>query len=165
LEEAVSLADRFLRTQSQGLSLEEDGSLRLTYRGRLLAVRLVWGGFPRPGRRFAAMTWRRVVHFRTVAEAAGAGAMEANLHNSLFFHIQGGGRRSPASMAVLLVHELVHVEQQGRALLGPAGFLMAYILGWARGGFRYRTNPCEVEARLRQEEAQRFVASPGGERG
>jgi len=42
-----------------------------------------------------------------------------------------------------LAHELAHVLQRER--LGWR-FLGAYLLGWARVGFRYHLNPLEVEA-------------------
>jgi hypothetical protein len=44
-----------------------------------------------------------------------------------------------------IAHELCHVMQRHRL---SWRFLGAYLLGWARAGFKYRDNYLEVEARL-----------------
>lgn len=45
----------------------------------------------------------------------------------------------------LMAHELVHVLQYRRFLTEPA-FACAYGIGFAQGGFKYRSNPLEAEA-------------------
>jgi len=54
----------------------------------------------------------------------------------------------------LLAHELRHIQQ--REHLGPL-FLAAYLLGWARAGFRYERNPLEREAHAAESDP-RYLA-------
>ena len=165
LDRAIALTDRFLGGGDlhQGLAVQDRHTLRHSLAGSHLSLRLVTGGFPAPGPQFGALTWGRTIHFRTVPQAAGESDTEGLPRNSLFFHIRTGVPRSPEEMAALLVHELAHIEQQHRAFLGLPGFLVAYLVGWARVGFRYGPNPYEVAARAREEEAQRSFATLTGE--
>ena len=161
LDQAIALADRFLGSGDlhQGLAIQDRHTLRHSLDRRDRQVRLVVGGFPAPGPQFGALTWGRTIHFRPVPEAAGGSDTQQLPRNSLFYHIRTGAPRSPEGMAALLVHELVHVEQQQRAFLGLPSFLAAYLVGWARVGFRYGPNPYEVAARAREEAARRSFAT------
>ena len=165
LDQAIALADRFLGSGDlhQGLAIQDRHTLRHSLDRRDRQVRLVLGGFPALGPQFGALTWSRTIHFRAVPEAATESDIEQLPRNSLFFHIRTGAPRSPEGMAALLVHELVHVEQQQRAFLGLPGFLMGYLVAWARVWFRYGSSPYEVAARAREEEAQRSFATLTGE--
>ncbi len=60
--------------------------------------------------------------------------------------------RSQEELVSLCFHELVHVVQYD--LLGIAGFMKAYIRGWAENDFIYERIPLEVTAYKLQE---RFV--------
>ena len=171
LEEAVALARRFYmahgpatRGSPGDLTLEADGALALTLGNRPVTVGLVVGGFlVSPRRGYVTLTWGKAIHFRAVPSDA---TMADRARNSLFFHPRDGAERSATNMAALLLHELVHVEQQRSALLGLPGFLVGYVWGWVRGGFRYRANPYEVAAHALQGEAQRFfVEFPGSTSG
>jgi hypothetical protein len=165
LGQAIALVDRFLSSGElhQGLAVQDRHTLRHSLAGRHLAVRLVTGGFPAPGPSFAALTWDRTIHFRPVPEAVGESDAQELPQNSLFFHIRTGATRSAEGMAALLVHELVHIEQQHLAFLGLPGFLVAYLIGWAKVGFRYGPNPYETAARAREQEARISFATPAAE--
>ena len=163
LEEAVALARSFSAAHGpgEGMAMEADGALTLTLEGRPVTVRLVVGGFlASPRRGYVALTWGQAIHFRAVPAATTA---PPHARNSLFLHPRNGTERSAESMAALLLHELVHVEQQRSARLGLPSFLVGYVMGWVRGGFRYRANPYEVAAHELQEEAQQFFAAQSGQ--
>ncbi len=166
MEGALSLAGRFLRDRGHGeeLAIRDRHTLAYTRNGRSIHLRLVVGGFPAPAPRFVALTWGRAIHFRPVPLAAGPSPPDRMQHNSLFFHIRDGTPRSRRAMAALLVHELAHVDQQQRAPFGLCGFMAGYLAAWALVGFRYWTNPYEVAARVREQEALGYFDSlPGSQ--
>ena len=164
MEDALSLAGRFLRDRGHGeeLAIRDRHTLAYTRSGRSIHLRLVVGGFPAPAPRFAALAWGRAIHFRPVPLAAGPSQPDRLQHNSLFFHTRDGTPRSLRAMAALLVHELAHVDQQQRARFGLCGFLAAYLAASALVGFRYWPNPYEVAARAWEQEALGYFDSLPG---
>jgi hypothetical protein len=157
LEEAVTLAACFdlTRNGDRRLTLGGDGEIVLNLGGRPASIKLIVGGFlVTPTRSYVALTWGKTIRFRNVANPN----VVPYACNSLFLYPRDGTDRSSENIALLLLHELVHVEQQHNALLGLPGFLAAYILGWIQGGFRYGSNPYELRAYELQETARLFFS-------